>query len=161
MASLCTVVRTRTKQNKTEQNRNDEKYNQTGITVKIHTNHAGVRATAITLRSTAVSSSSDLRSSQWRKPQVLHQPLFEWKIKACSDILSHALSARPHQSLQPSVTALSSRAIFMFRWIRLLFIHKTLALNCLFSTCHVKTLRVFMSHNSAEFQCTFHFQILY
>ena len=120
-----------------------KKYNQTGITVKIHTNHAGVRATAITLRSTAVSSSSDLRSSQWRKPQVLHQPLFEWKIKACSDILSHALSARPHQSLQPSVTALSSRAIFMFRWIRLSFIHKTLALNCLFSTCHVKELACF------------------
>ena len=43
--------------NKTEQNRNDEKYNQTGITVKIHTNHAGVRATAITLRSIAASSS--------------------------------------------------------------------------------------------------------
>ena len=36
--------------NKTEQNRNDEKYNQTSITVKIHTHHAGVRATAITLR---------------------------------------------------------------------------------------------------------------
>ena len=42
--------------NKTEQNRNDEKYNQTGITVKIHTNHAGVRATAITLKSIAASS---------------------------------------------------------------------------------------------------------
>ena len=36
--------------NKTEQNRYDEKYNQTSITVKIHTHHAGVRATAITLR---------------------------------------------------------------------------------------------------------------
>ena len=28
--------------NKIEQNRNDEKYNQTDITVKIHTNHDGV-----------------------------------------------------------------------------------------------------------------------
>ena len=28
--------------NKTEQNKNDENYNQTGITVKIHTNHAEV-----------------------------------------------------------------------------------------------------------------------
>ena len=65
------------------------------------------------------------------------------KIRACSDILSDALSGRPHQSLQPSVTALSSRAIFMFRWIRLSFIHKTLALNCLFSTCHVKELACF------------------
>ena len=65
------------------------------------------------------------------------------KIRARSDILSDALSGRPHQSLQPSVTALSSRAIFMFRWIRLSFIHKTLALNCLFSTCHVKELACF------------------
>ena len=65
------------------------------------------------------------------------------KIRACSDILSDALSGRPHQSLQPSVTALSSRAIFKFRWIRLSFIHKTLALNCLFSTCHVKELACF------------------
>ena len=42
--------------NKTEQNRNYEKYYQTGIAVKIHTNHDGVRATAIMLRSIAASS---------------------------------------------------------------------------------------------------------
>ena len=65
------------------------------------------------------------------------------KIRVCSDILSDALSGRPHQSLQPSVTVLSSRAILMFRWIRLLFIHKRLALNGLFSNCHKKNLRVF------------------
>ena len=35
------------------------------------------------------------------------------KIRACSDYLSDALSGRPHQSLQPSFTALSFRAIFM------------------------------------------------
>ena len=29
--------------NKREENRNDEKYNQNSITVKIHTNHDGVR----------------------------------------------------------------------------------------------------------------------
>ena len=34
------------KQDKTGKNRNDEKYSQSGITVKIHTNHDGVRATA-------------------------------------------------------------------------------------------------------------------
>ena len=34
------------KQDKAGQNRNDEKYSQSGITVKIHTNHDGVRATA-------------------------------------------------------------------------------------------------------------------
>lgn len=43
--------------NKAEQNRNDEKYSQTGITVEIHTNHDGVGATAILLRSYAASSS--------------------------------------------------------------------------------------------------------
>ena len=47
--------------NKTEQNMNDEKYNQTGLTVKIHTNHDGVRATAIMLRS--ITASSSWRSS--------------------------------------------------------------------------------------------------
>ena len=29
--------------NKREENKNDEKYNQSGITVKIHTNHDGAR----------------------------------------------------------------------------------------------------------------------
>ena len=36
------------------------------------------------------------------------------KIRACSDILSDELRGKPHQSLQPSFRALSSRAIFMF-----------------------------------------------
>ena len=44
--------------NKTEQNRDDEKYIQSGITVKIHTNHDGVM-----LRSNAASSS-------WRSPVI-------------------------------------------------------------------------------------------
>ena len=35
---------------------NDEKYNQTGLTVKIHTNHDGARATEIMLRSIAAGS---------------------------------------------------------------------------------------------------------
>ena len=43
------------KQNNTKQN--DEKYNLTGITVKIHINHDGIRATAIMLSSIAASSS--------------------------------------------------------------------------------------------------------
>ena len=41
---------------KTGQNWNNAKYSQSGITVKIHTNHDGVRATAIMLRSNAASS---------------------------------------------------------------------------------------------------------
>ena len=43
--------------NKTEQNRNDDKYNHTGTTVKIRTNHYGVRANMIMLRSIAARSS--------------------------------------------------------------------------------------------------------
>ena len=35
------------------------------------------------------------------------------KIMTCSDILSDASSGRPHQSLQPSFTALSSRAVLI------------------------------------------------
>ena len=66
------------------------------------------------------------------------------KIKACSDILSDALSGKSHLSLQPSFAALSSRAIFMFRWIRLSFIQKTLALNSLFSTLSCEKTRVFL-----------------
>ena len=42
--------------NKTEQNRNDKKYSQSGITVIIHTNHDGVRATANMRRSNVASS---------------------------------------------------------------------------------------------------------
>ena len=49
--------------NKTEKKRNDEKYSQTGITVKIHTNHAAVRASAIKLRSIAANLS-------WRYPAI-------------------------------------------------------------------------------------------
>ena len=66
-----------------------------------------------------------------------------------------------HKSPQPSFAALSSRAIFMFRWIRLSFIQKTLALNRKFSTLSWKNPRVFMSHNSAEVYWTFHFKMLY
>ena len=35
--------------NKTEQNRNDEKNYQTGLTVKIHSNHDGIAANMFTL----------------------------------------------------------------------------------------------------------------
>ena len=115
--------------NKTEQNRNDEKYNQTGIIVKIHTNHDGVWANMIMLKSIAVHLSC--------------RPSSE-KIRARSDILSNVLSGKSLQSLQPSFAALSSRAIFMFRWIRLSFIQKTLALNSFFSTLSCEKTRVFL-----------------
>ena len=41
---------------KKNRTKNDEKYNQTGLTVKIHTNHDGARATEIMLRSIAAGS---------------------------------------------------------------------------------------------------------
>ena len=50
-------------QKQNRKKRNDEKYSQTGITVKIHTNHAGVRASAIKLRSIAANLS-------WRYPAI-------------------------------------------------------------------------------------------
>ena len=59
--------------------------------------------------------------------------------RACS-ILSDALSGWPHQSQQPSLTALSSQAIFVFLYIRLSFLHKTHVLSSLFSDCYVKKL---------------------
>ena len=86
----------------------------------------------------------DLRSSQWSKPQELHRPPFEWKNKS--------LLWYPFRCVEwkaTSVTAAECRGavipsdLFMFRCIRLSFIHKTLALNCLFSTCHVKKLACF------------------
>ena len=66
------------------------------------------------------------------------------KIRACSNILSDTLSGNSHQSLWPSFAALSSRAIFMFRLIRLSFIQKTFALNSLFSTFSCEKTRVFL-----------------
>ena len=81
--------------NRTEQNRNDEKYNQTGITVKIKidTKHDAIRADMIMLKSTrgslimAISghrSKASLRS-------YIGRPSSE-KIGACYDIFSDALS---------------------------------------------------------------------
>ena len=65
------------------------------------------------------------------------------QVKACSDILSDAMSWRPHRSQQRSITALSLQAIFMFLWIRLSFILNTQALCSLFSLCHGKKLARF------------------
>ena len=65
------------------------------------------------------------------------------QIRACSGILSDALSGRQHRSQQLSFTALSSRSIFIFLWIRLLLIHKTYALSSTFSIYHGKKLACF------------------
>ena len=54
-----------------------KKCNQTGITVKIHTNHAGVRANMIMVKSIAARSSWRYPVIAESKPQKLHQPPFE------------------------------------------------------------------------------------
>ena len=59
-----------------KQNRNDEKYSQTGTTVKFHANKEGFRATAIVLRSIAANSS-------WRFTVIV--------VKKASEITSPAL----------------------------------------------------------------------
>ena len=123
-------------QNKTEQNRDDEKDRQTGITFEIHTNDDGVRATAIMLRSMRLAISSYRSEASLRN--YIGRPSSE-RLKGCSDILSNALSGRPHQSQQPSFTALSSREIPK---VRLSFSHNTNALSSLFSNCHLKNLCV-------------------
>ena len=86
----------------------------------------------------------DIWSSQWSKPPEIHWPPFMRKNKS---LLWYPFQCcewkATSESLQPSFTALSSRAIFMFQWIRLSFIHKTLDLNSLFFTCHVKKLVCF------------------
>ena len=65
-------------------NRNDEKNWQTGITIKVHTNHDGVWATSVVLKSIAacLRSSGDLPSSHWGKPQKLNRSHFEWTTKS-------------------------------------------------------------------------------
>ena len=80
--------------NKTEQNRNDKKYSQSGITVKIHTNHDGVRATAIMLRSNLASQEIANEASL---RNYIDRPLSE-QLRACSDVLSDALSGEGHIS---------------------------------------------------------------
>ena len=65
------------------------------------------------------------------------------QLRAYFDILPDALSERPHQSQQPNFTALLSRAIFMFPWIRPSFTYKTHTLSSLFSNCYVKKITCF------------------
>ena len=129
--------------------------------------HDGIRATAIMLRSVAAISSWRSPPSQWSKPQKLHRPPSSEKIRACSDILFDELRGRPHQSLQPSFRALSSRAIFMFpvnsvekvcfrlvMWKNLHVLSATLRLKFTehfnFRFCICKALRKGLKHSSTR-----------
>ena len=80
--------------NKREQNRNEKKYSQSGINVIIHTNHDGVRATAIKLRSNVASSEI---TSEASIRNYIDRPSSEQR-RACSDVLSDALSGEDHIS---------------------------------------------------------------
>ena len=66
-----------------------------------------------------------------------------------------ALNGRPHQSQEPSFTALLQYPEQYFTFIS--FIHKTHALSSLFSDCHVKNLRVFIGHAKFDRILTWHF----
>ena len=69
--------------NKTEQNRNDKKYSQSGITVIIHTNHDGVMLRS-NVAGSEIASEASLRN-------YIDLPLSE-QLRACSDVLSDELS---------------------------------------------------------------------
>ena len=70
-----------------------------------------------------------LWSLRWRKPQKLHWSPFEWTSKS---LLWYRFRCVAWKSRQPSFTALSSREIFIFLWIRLSLIYKTHALSSFF-----------------------------
>ena len=109
----------------------------TGKTVKIHTNHESCWGLSW------LAHHGDLRSSQWRSlTNYIGRPSSEL-LRACSNTLSDVLSGMPYLSQKASFLTLLSWAIFMFLWIRLSFVHKTKALNSLFSNWHVKKLACF------------------
>ena len=141
-----------------EHNRNDEKHSQTGIIVTIHTNHDCVRATSIMQGSIAASSSSRSSDIAVKKASELHRPPFEWTSKRllwypfrCDEWKATSVTAEEYYS-----TVTASNPEF---GCRSCLTHKPCAV-C-FLCVMGKNLRVFMSHNSAGFHWTFHFQILY
>ena len=87
-------------------------------------------------------SSLDIAVSEAYLRNYIGHPSSEQQ-RARSDVLSNTLSGRPHQSLQPILTALSYRAIFMFRWIWLSAFIKHSPWTACFPTCYVKTLACF------------------
>ena len=100
-----------------------------------------------------------LWSLRWRKPQKLHWSPFEWTSKS---LLWYRFRCVAWKSRQPSFTALSSREIFIFLWIRLSFIHKTHALSSFFFPVVTnKSLGVFVCRDSAGFHWIFHLQVLH
>ena len=129
---------------------------------RIYTNHS-VRATAITLWSVAqVPSRHIMAISGHRSEASLRsynaRPSSE-QLRACSDVLSGALSGRPQQSQQqPSFPDASTSSNLLVPTSTVVHSQNTAqqfvkyqpqALSSLFSDCHVNNVQVFMSHNSA------------
>ena len=93
------------------------------------------------------------------------------QLRACSDILSSALSGRPQQSQQPrfpdAVTSsnllvpMNSTVVHSRNTAQQFVKYQPQALSSLFSNCHVNNVQVFMSHNSAGFHWTIYFSILF
>ena len=148
--------------NKAEQTRNDEKYNQTGITVKIHTNHDGVwvnmimlkliaapssrRCPAITVKQASETTSAALRV---KNKSLLWYPFrcVEWKVTSvtaaefCGAVIPSDLHVPVNSAVVHSKnTRLEQFVFYLVMW---------------------KNSRVFMSHNSAEVHWTFHFELLH
>ena len=148
--------------NKGEQTRNDEKYNQTGITVKIHTNHDGVWVNMIMLKLIAAPSSrqcpaitvkqaSETTSAALRvkNKSLLWYPFrcVEWKVTSvtaaefCGAVIPSDLHVPVNSAVVHSKnTRLEQFVFYLVMW---------------------KNSRVFMSHNSAEVHWTFHFELLH
>ena len=133
---------------------------------KIYTNHS-VRATAITLWSDRQVPSRHIMAISGHRSEVSlrnynARPSSE-QLRACSDILSGALSGRPQQSQQPrfpdAVTSsnllvpMNSTVVHSRNTAQQFVKYQPQALSSLFSNCHVNNInvQVFMSHNSAGF----------
>ena len=125
-----------------------EKYSQTGITVKMHTNHDGVRAASSSSRSPviALKKASEITSTALRVNKEL--ALIHFPMRWVEGHISHSrLALRRSHPQQPSCSH-----EFGCR----LFIKHTPWAVCY---RYMKPLLVFMSHISAGFHWTFHFQI--
>ena len=132
-------------------------FSQTGITVKMHTNHDGVWATAIMLRSIAASSSSrspaiaqkkvsEITSTALRVNKEL--ALISFPMRWVEGHISHSrLVLRRCHPQQPSCSREFGCLLFIKRLEQFVFVTW-------------KPLLVFMSHNSTGFHWTFYFQTI-
>ena len=133
---------------------------------RIYTNHS-VRATAITLWSNAQVPSRHIMAISGHRSEAslknYNARPSSQQLRACSDILSGALSGRPQLSQEPSfsnavaipsnpLAPVKSTQVFHSQTTAQQFVkYQPQALSSLFSNCHVNNVQVFMSQNSAGF----------